>query len=41
MEKIKDFLLKLGLFKLVKYFLKRLYYIYRRIYFYKYFMFIF
>ena len=41
MEKIKDFLSKLGLFKLVKYFLKRPYYTYRRIHFHKYSMLIF
>jgi hypothetical protein len=41
MEKIKDFLSRLGLFKLVKYFLKKPYYSYRRIHFHKYSMLIF
>lgn len=41
MEKIKDFLSKLGLFKLVKYFLKKPYYAYRRMHFHKYSMCIF
>ena len=41
MERIKDFLSRLGLFKLVKYFLKKPYYSYRRVHFHKYSMLIF